>query len=591
MGQIHQTWAWATAFFLFAASVSQAALIDGFESAASPAEWAFSVDPVSPGATGSLASIPGYTGNGARLSADLTAGGAYTGAQYTLPQPVTAAFLKLWVRHPGSTRIGLQIQDSSGQLLNYLPNRPFEASDPAQWYHLVVDLGRPDTFSAGANDGALHNPITSIMIMAEPTLTKTGNVDFDQVQTTKALSITLSPAAKAFPSGVSDFRNSAGVEIENIENTPTALNLVNTLGFRWIRTEMYWGDIELVPGVYDFSYYDGLVSQLSPLGLKPEFILCYGNPLYTNDDWFGTPLTPGADTAFASFCAAAAAHFAATGARFEIWNEPDNVVFWPAPDPIAYSAACAAATAAMHQAAPAVQVTTGGLVGVDLPFLDSLLAAGGAVGANAIALHPYRMTAPEQLSNELTEARAHVALGGQGSPKTLWSTEAGYASYWFGYSYSGAARRIQAKYGARQILTGLALGFPFQVYFALHDHGTDPSNEQDNFGIVDNAYQPKALTKAVSTLFLECGERPFKGNVPSGLAGLHVLKFADPASVLLVAWLDSASNGTQDVSLAAQPVRAVNFKGAAVSVAPAAGGAWSVAIGNSPVYLLFGRGG
>lgn len=566
-------------------------MIDDFESAGSPAEWTFSTDPASPGETGSLTSIPGYLGNGARLSADLTAGGSYAAAQYTLPQPVTAAFLKLWVRHPGSTRIGLQVQDSSGQLLDYLPNRPFEASDPAQWYHLVVDLARPDTFSAGAADGVVHNPVTSIMIMAEPTLAKTGNVDFDQVQTTKALSITLSPGAKAISTAVSDFRDSAGVEIENIEDTPTALNLVASLGFRWVRTEMYWGNIELVPGVYDFSFYDGLASQLSPLGLKPEFILCYGNPLYTNDDWFGTPLTAGADTAFANFCAAAAAHFAATGAKFEIWNEPDNVVFWPDPDPVAYSAACSAATAAMHQAAPAVEVTTGGLVGVDLTYLDSLLAAGGAVGANAIALHPYRMTAPEQLSNELTEARAHVALAAPGNPTTLWSTEAGYASYWFGYSYGAPARRIQAKYGARQILTGLALGFPFQVYFALHDHGTDPSNEQDNFGIVDNAYQPKALTSAVKTLFRQCGERPFKGNIPSGLAGLHVLKFADPASVLLVAWLDSPGNATQEVSLTAQPAGAVNYKGNPLTVAPAGGGEWSVAIGNSPVYLLFLRGG
>jgi hypothetical protein len=416
-------------------------------------------------------------------------------------------------------------------------------------------------------------------------------VDFDTVEMFNQLPITLNPKTKALPSGVKDFPGSAGVEIEHIEDNPAALSLVQSLGFRWIRTEMFWGDIETVEGVYDFSWYDGLVSDLASYGLQPEFILCDGNPLYTNGNWFEPPVSTVGSDAFCAFCAAAAVHFAQSGAKFEVWNEPDNPAFWPNPNADAYAALCASVVASIHQAAPAAQVTTGGLEGDDFTFLDDTLLASGAVGANAVGLHPYRTTVPEQFSNDLVNVHTLIAVDGQGCQNTVWTTEAGYSSTWLGATDSPSARRLQAKYGVRQILTAAGLGIPFQVTFALHDHGTDLTNPVDNFGIVQNNYQPKPLTAAVSTLFSQCGDRVLDGNVPSGLTGLHVLRFHDASSVLLVAWLDTPGNASLQVALDSQPISAVDFKGRPVAISLAGNGQQSVSIGDSPMYLVFPHGG
>ena len=51
---------------------------------------------------------------------------------------------------------------------------------------------------------------------------------------------------------------------------------------------------------------------------------------------------------------------------FEIWNEPNNVVFWqPAPNPAAYTAALLAAYAAIKAVDPEGTVITGGLAPED----------------------------------------------------------------------------------------------------------------------------------------------------------------------------------------------------------------------------------
>src|SRR5579859_7490090 len=65
-------------------------VIDNFNrSNVSP--WYFSKGPEFPGATGSLTSGPGYDGTGAQLSYNLSKGGHYVSANYSLPSPLSPA--------------------------------------------------------------------------------------------------------------------------------------------------------------------------------------------------------------------------------------------------------------------------------------------------------------------------------------------------------------------------------------------------------------------------------------------------------------------------------------------------------------------
>ena len=392
---------------------TRADILDSFESAGSPAPWTFYNGAEFPGATGSLSRGSGHTGYGAHLVFDTSAGGNYVSANYNLSAPSDAQAVALWVRHPGGSHVQLRVTDSTGQTLQYSPNRPFESRNASQWYRLVVRLAPSSEHWGGSvNDGVFHGPLTGVSVLAQPGKTKAGALDFDDVEAIPALSTKIDPFTPATAIGQAGTLNGGlGVEIEHTENTASTLDLARSLGFKWVRTEMFWADVETAPDVYNFAWYDSLLASLKARGMNAHFILCYGNPVYTGASWFVPPRTATAVTGFGNFAKAAAAHFAGKAVHFEIWNEQNIATYWNPPSVAEYVAVSKAAIAGVHAGDPAVPVCTGGLAGMDMDFLAGTLAAGGAAGANAIGVHPYRLEVPEQLHGRIGEhARAHRAV-------------------------------------------------------------------------------------------------------------------------------------------------------------------------------------
>lgn len=50
--------------------------------------------------------------------------------------------------------------------------------------------------------------------------------------------------------------------------------------FKLARMDFGWAAIEKEKGKYDFSSYDGLLAVMKAHGIRPYWILDYGNPLY-----------------------------------------------------------------------------------------------------------------------------------------------------------------------------------------------------------------------------------------------------------------------------------------------------------------------
>ena len=564
------------------------AVIDDFEGASSPAPWAFSNGVEYPGATGALSRGTGYTGAGAHLAYDTSAGGNYVAAIDTLATPVSATCLRLWVKSPGGVRVQLRVNDASGQTLQYSPTRPFEAGDAQRWYQLTVDLApTSDHWGGSVNDGKLHGLVTSISVMAQPGTTKTGAIDFDHVELIDAPATLVHPEdTPAAAPAVTDFNGSLGVEMAHPDLTAAGLALVQSLGFQHVRTELFWTDVETKAGVYNFSWYDTLVAHLKTRGVTPLFILCYGNPLYTGTYWMSPPLTPTAIAAFGKFAQAAAAHFAGQGVRFEVWNEPDLAGFWKPPSAAAYRALSRVAIGRVHTGDPSARVATGGLAGIDLAFLDAMAANGGAAGTNAVGFHPYRMANPESLASDLLDLRGHLKKAFPASTPALWSTEAGYSSAWYGDGSLAANRTTQAKFSARQMLTGLALGLPAQNFFALRDAGSNVRDSEHNFGIVDANYKAKPLTAAVRTLLAQCSGRTFVGVLAAPQSTTHVLKFKNQTDTLLVLWSENTV-GKQTITFPGRPQNVVDYKGDAIAPVAADPNLFAIEVDDAPVYALF----
>ncbi|HEY1696226.1 MAG TPA: cellulase family glycosylhydrolase [Polyangiaceae bacterium] len=576
-------------FLVFArvASAKQVT-IDDFEAATSPSPWVFTNGPEFPGATGSLAPGPGDPGKGAALSYDFTKGGSYVEMTLTLPTPLTVTAIGFTAKASG-VRTGLRLVDSTGQNFQYLTARPLEAGAPDAWFSVVVDLSAPGDHWSGANDGIVHQPITAVSLLAGNALQPglAGVAGFDDVVGWDVLPATLDPTAPpiAAPAGAGDLKSRLGVNI-HFTSDDQALDIIAAAGFSRVRMDLGWGGVETTKGVYDFSAFDALVASLASRGLSLHLILDYFNPLYPDPTDAG--LSPTTVTAFAAVSKAAAAHFAGEGVTYEVWNE-ENGGFWPpAASPAQYAPLCAAAIAAVHEGDPAALVTTGGLAGFDPAFLEAMLDAGAGAGANALGVHPYRQGGAESASDDLAYMRATIAAA-YTTPPPVWDTEWGYSSTWYGGDAGGTdptARAIQAQRVSRELLSAWALGFPMEIYYDVRDDGTDPANQEHNFGLVQNDYGDKPAVVAVRTLSKVAAGRTFSGFLPVGFTSMHAMLLVGPIDRVVALWNDAPGSVT---SVAVPPNgAAVDMLGAPVALV-ADGGSTTVTVSEvaGPIFLTY----
>ena len=88
-----------------------------------------------------------------------------------------------------------------------------------------------------------------------------------------------------------DLVMSAGADARTLDGLPRALNalrntlpLVKALGFNGVESYVKWNYVERSPGVYDWSFYDAVVSEIEKHGLKWFPLLIVGSA-YTLPDW------------------------------------------------------------------------------------------------------------------------------------------------------------------------------------------------------------------------------------------------------------------------------------------------------------------
>jgi hypothetical protein len=233
-------------------------------------------------------------------------------------------------------------------------------------------------------------------------------------------------------------------------------------------------------------------------------------------------------------------------------------------------------------------VTVGGLAGFDYPFLEATLDAGGAVGADAVGVHPYRQGGGESASDDLAYMRAIVAASFP-TPPPVWDTEWGYSSQWYGGDAGGhapAAWALQAQRASRELLSAWALGFPMAIYYDIRDDGTDPTYDEDNFGLIQNDYSDKPAIVAVRTLSAAAKGRTFVGFLPVGFTSLHAMLMVGATDRVVALWSDAPGSVTS-VAVPANG-KATDLLGAPLALV-ADGGATSVTVGEvaGPVFLTF----
>ena len=295
-----------------------------------------------------------------------------------------------------------------------------------------------------------------------------------------------------------------GVNLRVGDMSPAALDAARDMGFRWLRTDVRWAQLEPQPGTFDFSPVREPFRRARERGFRLLGIFDYGHPIYTQGRG---PATPDERARFVAFVQAAENAIGDLADAWEIWNEPNLHGFWlPTPDPLAYSALLEDAAAGIWAVKPDRQVIAAGLSTVDTAFLTAIgptLVSLAAQGRIAASVHPYRGPNPETLVGEL---RGAGLIDGSGRAATrdgipLWVSEWGYKR---GLATSGPSD--QSEMQLRIPLVTASLGVPVTIVFELIDAQPRPTRPQDTYGfLASGSLQPWPAADAYRSFLRQFG--------------------------------------------------------------------------------------
>lgn len=290
-------------------------------------------------------------------------------------------------------------------------------------------------------------------------------------------------------------------------------DLLSAMGIKMVRFDFDWSVIEAVKGNFDWSSTDRIVRAANERNMKVLALLTY-SPGWARPAGTGSHAPPTNAADFATFARMAAQRYCAQGVdRWEIWNEPNIGDFWePKPDADRYGALFRAAVKALHDVDPRATVLTGGLTRgtttedrsriSQTEFIDALYASGSAQLASAIAIHPYSFPALPAVGGRFAVGRfadlpaVHAVMDrwGEGGKK-IWATEFGAPT---GTDEEAMSEADQAKSIAQAEQMAQAWDWmgPL-IIFELRDHGTDRSDIEQNFGVLNNDLTPKPAGRAL----------------------------------------------------------------------------------------------
>lgn len=282
-------------------------------------------------------------------------------------------------------------------------------------------------------------------------------------------------------------------------------DIVAQSGVTWAREDIHWYRIQRSPDTWDWSYTDAAIRALLQRGINVVGVL--GHPPgwatpYAGDTSFDISFYAPDPEAFAAFAYAVVQRYGRYVHHWEVWNEPDNPLFWkPAPDPAAYADLLIRAGAAIHRAAPDAQVLIGGCSPFDTTFLRRVAEAGAWDSFDILAVHPYVDPATPEGGNIAAAADTVRALSTQWGEKPIWATEVGWSSGPGDRDSSGLVdEQAQASMLVRAMLLLWRSGIEKIFWYTLKD---DPGNP---YGLVaagasyDDYSRPKPAYYALQTL-------------------------------------------------------------------------------------------
>ncbi len=306
------------------------------------------------------------------------------------------------------------------------------------------------------------------------------------------------------------------------------LPLIRQAGFSWIRDELYWQEIEKVPGQFSFPrHYDAFLQQATRLGISPLIVLDYGNagayPRIFGPSPF--PQTAEARTLFVRYVSNVVKRYGKVVKHWELWNEPSfNQIGYSS-----YLSLLKASYSAIKKVSPDAKLIAcggggvGGGAGGECAI--QLIKDGGLDDQDGFSVHPYMSPNTPELGYPAKGGPIDVvsipttwpylkSLAVQ-HPKTngrhlqVWVTEFGWPvnSKVQGQDETSQAANLARSYLLSRRYDAIRVLF----WYDLMDDGTDPDNYEHHFGLLHHDLSPKPAYVAASVLATTLGSRSWRG--------------------------------------------------------------------------------
>lgn len=213
---------------------------------------------------------------------------------------------------------------------------------------------------------------------------------------------------------------------------PIPAAILADLGVQWVREDLHWHRIQPDPATWDWTFSDAALSALHRQRLQVLAVLGpavgWATPDPTdhpNQISFAAP----DEAAFVAYVAAVVQRYRHVVKHWQVWNEPDQALFWrPAPDPEQYTRLLIATARTIRAIDPTATIVLGGINPFDTSFLRAIAAYGGWHAFDVIAIHPYVDPLNPVEGNLIAAADGVRAIAAQYGWKPVWATEVGWAS-------------------------------------------------------------------------------------------------------------------------------------------------------------------
>jgi hypothetical protein len=283
-------------------------------------------------------------------------------------------------------------------------------------------------------------------------------------------------------------------------------SLLRSMDMNTVRVDAQWKYAETTKGQLSIpGAWNAFVNRSISSGITPLLILDYGNKFYDNGD---KPLSPEAIQGFVNYAKFVVGHFKGRVKYYEVWNEWDaNAGGTRNGTPAGYAALVSAVVPAIKAIDPncVVLVGAGTMGSIRSGWLQKIAALGAFRNADGVAVHAYfYMPGPGVLANRNPEQYAvwisqlhdQVMTAAGRNPLNFYVTEIGWPTY---SGPGGVSQEEQMEYFQRTIYLSSTLPFIKGLWwYDLVDDGPDPTDKENNFGLLTVNGTPKAAVKVVN---------------------------------------------------------------------------------------------